>query len=163
MPDLLLLTGAAIADYQKHLEQHPDTDQAILAYLTRHINGLMCAEIEQVITRLVRERLESGCKDEATANFLKSMPRHSSIQNAGVRAIRITLSRFGDDHSKRFDAFMSQSKSIGEAGTDKLGIAVRKRNEDAHDIPPDITFRELEEAYEVAINVVDAVRHILET
>ena len=163
MPDLLPLTGAAIADYQEHLGQYPDTDLAILAYLTRHINGLMCAEIEQVITRLVRERLESGCKDEATANFLKSMPRRSSIENAGVPAIRNTLSRFGDDHLERFNTFVFQPESIGDAGVEKLGIAVRKRNEDAHGNPPDITFRELAESYDVAIKVVDAVRHILET
>ena len=163
MPDLLILTGAAIADYQNHLERYPDTDPVILAYLTRHINGLMCAEIEQVITRLVREKLERGCKDEATANFLKSIHRRSAIANAAVPAIRNALSRVGDDHLERFNTFVYQPESIGDAGVEKLGIAVRKRNENAHDNPPDITFRELEESYNVAIKVVDAVRHILET
>lgn len=156
---LLPLTDTAIGDYQLHVKQYPGTDREILAYLTRHINGLMCAEIEQSVTRLIRERLEIGCSDTATSNFLKSVG-HSSIRNARIGEIRNALARFGDGCKERFDNLVNQT--IDEAGIEKLGMAVGKRNQDAHDNPPDITFRELEEAFSVATDVVDAVRLTLE-
>ena len=156
---LLPRTDTAIEDYQHHIEQHPGTDREILAYLTRHINGLMCAEIEQSVTRLIRERLEIGCNDAATSNFLKSVG-HSSVRNAKIGEIRIALSRFGDGYQERFNDLVNQT--IDEAGFEKLGMAVGKRNQDAHDNPPDITFGELEEAFRVAAVVVDAVRLSLE-
>lgn len=156
---LLPLTDTAIEDYQLHVKQHPDTGREILAYLTRHINGLMCAEIEQSVTRLIRVRLEIGCSDAATSNFLKSIG-HSSIRNAKIGEIRNALARFGDGYRERFDDLIDQT--VDEAGVEKLGMAVGKRNQDAHDNPPDITFRELEEAFHVATAVVDAVRLTLE-
>ena len=161
MPDLLRLTGAAIADYQNHLGEFPNTDPVIFAYLTRHINGLMCAEIEQVVTRLIRERLERGCRDEATANFLKSL-RRSSIRNATVSEIRDAMKLFGDDHRTKFNDLLDQA-AVNEESIGKLGMAVGNRDQDAHESPPNITFRELEEAYVVATAVMDAVRLTLET
>lgn len=156
---LLPLTDTAIEDYRLHVEQYPDTAREILAYLTRHINGLMCAEIEQSVTRLIRERLEIGCSDAATSNFLKSVGR-SSIRNATIREIRNALARFGDGYRERFNNLVNQT--VDEAGIEQLSMAVGKRNQDAHDNPPDITFRELEEAFRVAADVVDAVRVTLQ-
>ena len=160
MPDLLPLTGSAITDYQAHLSRHPSTDPIILAYLARHINGLMCAEIEQVTTRLIRERLEIGCSDTATANFLKSM-RRGAIRNAKYSEIRDSLSLFGNEYRDRFSELIQVS--IGENGIERLGMAVGKRDQDAHDNPPDITFRELEEAYTIAVTVMDAVQQTLKS
>jgi ribosomal 50S subunit-associated protein YjgA (DUF615 family) len=155
---LLPLTDTAIEDYQIHVRQHPDTDLGILAYLTRHINGLMCAEIEQAVSRLIRERLEIGCSDAATSNFLKS-GGYSSIRNAKLEEIRKAVTRFGDAYKEKFDLLVGQT--IGEADRGKLGMAVGRRNQDAHENPPNITFRELEEAFRVATFVVEAVRTTL--
>ena len=159
MTILLPLTDTAIEDYRLHVEQHPNTDREILAYLTRHINGLLCMEIEQVVTRLIRDRLEIGCSDAATSNYLKSLGR-SSIRNATIREMRNALALFGADYKEKFDNLVDQT--IGEVGIEKMGTAVGKRNQDAHDNPPDITFRELEEAFRAATGVVDAVRLTLE-
>ena len=159
MPLPLPLTDTAIEDYQLHIKRHPSTDREILAYLTRHINGLMCAEIEQSVTRLIRERLEIGCNDTATSNFLKSVG-HSSIRNATIGEIRNALARFGGCYKERFDDLVNQT--VDEAGIEQLGMAVGKRNQDAHDNPPDITFRELQEAFHVATDVVNAVRLTLD-
>ena len=137
------------------MTQHPDTDSAILAYLTRHINGLMCGEVEQVVTRLIRERLELGCSDDATSNFLKSL-RRSTVRNATFREIRGSLALFGETYRDDFSDLVYQS--VGESGIEKLGMAVGKRNQDAHENPPDITYLELEEAYTVATTIVDAVQ-----
>ena len=115
----------------------------------------MCAEIENVVTRLVRERVESGCSDQATLTFIKSMKR-SAVRNARFGEIRRTLELLGSDYGNKFSDLVQCN--VGEDGINKLGIAVRKRNTNAHENPPDITFGELEEAYGVATLVVDAVR-----
>ena len=155
----LPLTDAAITDCRDHVNQHPDTDPAISAYLTRHVNGLMCAEIKWVVTRLIRERLEAGCSDEATLNFLKTMNR-STVRNAKYAEIRNTLALLGSTYRSRFSELVDQT--IKEEDIEKLGLAVGKRNQNAHESPPDITFRELEEAFSIATRLVDAVRLTLD-
>ena len=64
-----------------------------------------------------------------------------------------------------YDPFFPQQNStepsVGEAGIDRLGTAVRKRDEVAHKTPPPITFRELEETYQAATAIVAAVRQTL--
>ena len=164
MPELLPLTGSAIADYQEHLAQYPETDPVILAYLTRHINGLMCAEIEQAVTRFVCERMGTGHSDEQIStffpNFLDSR-RISSVRNARFDQIRTTLSSFGLAYRDRFDYLVSQAMNTEE--TTMLNTAVKKRNDDAHSIPPTVRFEEVTETYRVASAIVDAVRLTLET
>ena len=163
MPLLLPLTGTAIADYQNHLSEYPGTDPVILAYLTRHINGLMCGEIEQVVTRLVVERLATGYSDPETSDFfsafLKSR-RTSSIRNATVEEIRNTISCFGPKYREKFNDLVRNA--VDNEDIQKLRTAVDKRNEDAHNIPPSITFQELEEAYRIAAAVINAVSITLE-
>lgn len=160
MNPLLPLTHTAIADCRDHVNQFPGADPAILAYLTRHVNGLMCAEIERVVTRLIRERLGKGCSDTATSSFLQSLGR-SSVRNATVSEIRNTIKLLGSQYQEKFNHLLEQT--IGQEGIEKLGIAVGKRNENAHENPPDITFGELEDAFSTATKVVDAVRLTLET
>ena len=155
----LPLTDAAIRDCRDHVNQYPDIDPAITAYLTRYVNGLMCSEIESVVTRLIRERLEAGCSDEATANFLKTM-RRGIVRNATFAEIRDTLALLGSTYRSKFGELVDQT--VKEDGIEKLGMAVGKRNQNAHEAPPDITFRELEEAFSIATTMVDAVRVTLE-
>ena len=156
---LLPLTYMAISDCRQHISQHSDIDPAILAYLTRHVNGLMCAEIERVVTRLIRERLGKGCSDAATFSFLQSL-RRSSVRNATVSEIRNTIKLLGSEYQEKFNHLLEQT--VGQESIEKLGIAVGKRNENAHENPPDITFGELEDAFSIANKVVDAVRLTLE-
>ena len=155
MSRLLPLTDIALADCRDHEKQCADVDPAILAYLTRHVNGLMCAEIERVVARLVLERLEAGCSAKATLNFVRSTKRNA-VRNPKYGEIRNTLNLLGSDYGQRFGDLVQ--REVGEEGISKLGIAVGKRNTNAHDDPPDITFRELEEAYIAATSIVDAVR-----
>ena len=141
------------------MNKYPDTDPAIFAYLARHVNGLMCMEIEQVVTRLIRDRLAMGCSDTATANFLKSLGR-SFVRNATISEIRNTIRLLGNDYRDKFNNLIDQS--VGQADIDKLGMAVRNRNENAHENPPNITFRDLQEVFPIAVKVVEAVKLTLE-
>ena len=164
MPELLPRTGKAIENYRNHLRQYPDTDPEILAYLTRHINGLICGEIEQEVTHLIAERLRVGYKDEESALFIPNLLKSrniSSIRNARVREIRDTLSSFSTAYRDKFNGLVSQT--VGETGINRLSTAVQKRNDSSHGIPPVIEFQEVEETYRVAIAVIDAVRQTLQT
>ena len=154
----LPLTQTAIADCRDLTVQNPHIDPVIGAYLTRYVNGLMCAEIESVVGELIKQRLRDGCADTATSNFLSSIGR-SAIRNATISEIRDKMRLFGTDYAQLFDNIIDDA--IGEAGREKLGVAVRNRNDNAHDKPVDITFNELEEAFRVATKVVDAVSDTL--
>ena len=156
---LLPLTETAIKDFKNHITQYPGTDPAISAYLTRHVNGLMCMEIERVVTRLIRDRLAIGCSDTATSNFLNSLGR-SSVRNATVKEIRNALNLFGENYKDTFNNLIRQTVKPAEIG--KLRIAVENRDKNAHEYPPDITFGELEKAFSIAIKVVEAVKLTLE-
>lgn len=120
----------------------------------------MCAEIESVVTRLIRERIEAGCSDQTTSNFLNSM-RRNVVRNAKYSELCDKLALFGQQYKEKFVGELEST--IGEEGIQKLGIAVGKRDDDAHRQPPDITFRELEEVYGVATIVVDVVWSVLQT
>lgn len=160
MPSLLPLTELALSDYQAHIAHYPDTDQAILDYLVQHINALMCAEVEREVSRLFRERLAKGCQDTSALNHILWYIRRGAVSNATFQEIRGKLSRFSSEHGKNFDDYVRQS--VDDAGIGRMTIAVEKRNATAHDIPPSITFQELDAAYTVAEQVVEAVRLTLE-
>ena len=159
MEILLPFTEAAITDCRQHLSQHPDIDPAVSAYLARYVNGLMCAEIEQVVSGLIRARLERGCSDAATFNFLTSWQR-GIVRNARIGEIRDTIGLLGGNYKDTFNNLVNQN--VGDEGIDRLGRAVSQRNRNAHDAPPDITFGELEIALTFARKVVEAVRLALE-
>lgn len=156
---LLPLTDTAISDCRAHFAEHPNTDPAISAYLTRHVNALLCAEIEAVTTRLIKERIQSGCNDSATSNFLRSLSR-SAIRNAKYSEIRDTLKLLGVEYGLKFESEVGTS--VGESGIETLGTAVGKRDANSHRHPPNITFRELEQVYSIATSIIEAVRVTLD-
>ena len=157
---LLPLTQTAISDCQHHLDQHPDVDPVVTAYLTRYINGLMCAEIESVVARFIRERLERGCSDTATSSFLSAV-RKDLIRSARFAEIRQQIALLGEDYEEKLVSLVDQA--VGEDGKQKLGNAVVNRNANAHERPTDITFSELQEAFKAATKIVESVRTVLTT
>ena len=86
--------------------------------------------------------------------------RRSPVRNATISEIRNTIRLLGNDYRDKFNNLVDQS--IGQADIEKLGMAVGKRNENAHENPPNITIRELDEAFSIAIKVVEAVKLTLE-
>lgn len=158
MTVLLPQTATAIADCRKHIDKQDDPDPAIVSYLTRYLTLAMCAEIEAVVTRIIRERIGQGCDDSAAANFLKSLDQ-SSVRNAKYSEITSVIKRFGSDYEKRFKE--SVTIEVGERGISRLGLVVWNRNAIAHKSPPDITFHELETTYAVAEDVVAIVEAVL--
>ena len=161
MPSLLPRTELALSDYREHIDNHPDTDQVILDCLVRYILILMCAEIEQVVTDLIRRRLAKGSDDAAIASYIQKITERNVIRNAKFREISNKVGFFGSDYQEKFIGLVSNSTKEGDI--DRLGLAVGKRDQVAHKRPPSITFQELDVAYTVAKQVVEAVRLTLET
>lgn len=155
---LLPRTQTAISDCRNHSVQFPGADPAIGAYLTRYANGLMCAEIETVVNDLLRERLAKGCSDAAALSFLASF-RRGMIRNATFSEILGKMKLFGPEYESRFQTLFEQA--VEEGGKEKLGIAVKNRDTNAHDNPVDITLSELEDAFKVAGKMVGAVQNAL--
>ena len=154
MPDdlLLPLTDTALKDCRAHIGSTPDIDLSIVGYLTRHVAVLMCAEVESVITKLIENRIDLGC-DDAASNLVKSV-RGGLVRNAKFNEIGNRLSLLGDDTRKAFEEMVEAS--AGEEGVARLGMTVRSRDEAAHMSPPNITFDELDAAYEAAAQIVEA-------
>ena len=100
-----------------------------------------------------------GCSDTSTSNFLKSLGR-SSVRNAKIPEIRNTIHLLGNDYRDTFNNLVDQF--VDQEDIEKLGMAVGKRNENAHENPPNITILELEEVFSIAIKVVEAVKLTLE-
>ena len=159
MADLLPLTALAIEDCRDHMSRHLDIDQVIVDYLVRHVNALLCAEIEREVSRLIRERLENGCSDAETLNYVLRYIRHGAVQNATFQEIKQKLSYFDDSFGEKFDRLVRNS--IGDEGIGRLSLAVEKRNATSHDSPPSITFGELDDAFSAATVLVDSVRATL--
>ena len=155
---LLPLTDTAIEHCREHLAAHPDTDPAVTAYLARHVNSLMCAEIEIVVTNLIETRVRAGCNDAVTANLLNSL-RRNIVRNAQYGEIRNSLKTLSPEIADHFERLVELN--VGERGKTMLGNAVAKRNESAHERPPSVTFEELEQVYSVAVEIVKSAQEVL--
>ena len=156
---LLPLTDTAIEHCRDHLGAHPDTDPAVTSYLARHVNSLMCAEIEVVVSRIIEQRVQAGCSDEVASNFLASL-RRNVIRNAKYDEIQGKLKILGQQIAARFEERINET--VGEDGKNRLGVAVKKRDDAAHREPPDITFNEVVAAYADATVIVGLVAEVLQ-
>lgn len=150
-------TFAAISDCRAHLDSLVDPDPAIVAYLTRYLNLTMCSEIEFIVTGLIHQRIEQGC-DVSSVRFVKARARNA-VRSARYREIKSVVAQFGPDYKRDFE--QRAYKILNEDMIGKLGVAVGKRDSTAHRGPPDITFQELESAYEVAETVMGVVDSVL--
>lgn len=160
---MILLPQTELAlEQSRAIVNNPDTDPAISAYLTRYINILMCAEVESVVTGMIRGRIERGVTDESVGNFLKSM-RRGAVRNAKYSEISDKLGLFGANYKTQFQSDVNANPKVGEAGIQRLGSAVSKRDDTTHhaQAQPDITFSELEDAYKVAEEIMQAVMDVL--
>jgi hypothetical protein len=127
---------------------------AIQAYLARHVAVVLCAEVEVVVTQMINQRV-ALCGDAPVTNFLRSV-RGNLIRNAKAQEIGDKLAHFGADFKDRYQKQIDDT--IGAAGIGKLSIAISKRDDASHSTPPDITFKDVEDAYYAALGVVEAVR-----
>jgi hypothetical protein len=93
------------------------------------------------------------------AGFVRSV-RGNIIRNAKFSEIGDKLGLLGDDCKNRYETAVKND--VGEEGIAALGMAVGKRDINAHSAPLNITFEELQRAYRAATAVVSAVKAALD-
>ena len=146
-------TQLALEECRKHLDDTKSFSTSIEAYLTRGLVILLCAEIESSVLSLLYKRIEID-PDEEVGRFAKSIGK-GFVRNARPSEIGKILARFGEDCKQRYQ--QEVEASIGEAGSTRVGNLITARDSFAHVEPPDVTFREVEQAYDDAVRLLDAV------
>lgn len=158
--DSLPRTALVLEDCENHLTAiatTPNVDSsAVEAYLARHAILVLCAEVEQTITDIVYERVDRGGCDPEVANMLRAR-RKGMVRNAKHGEIADTLGQLSVDIQTKYTDGVAAS--IGEAGITRLGDTVAARDQLSHSAnPPNVTLRDVREAYVVAEAVVSAAR-----
>ncbi len=151
-------THLSLEECRKHLDDTESVSTAIEAYLARGLIILLCAEIESSVLSLLYKRIEID-PDEEVGRFAKSIGR-GFVRNARPNEIGKIMARFGEDCNKRYQ--QEVEASIGEAGRTRVGNLVTDRDSFAHAEPPNVTFREIERAYDDAVRLLDAVATALD-
>lgn len=155
-------TDIALEDCARHLATHAgaggDTS-AVEAYLAGHLVMVLCAEVEELVTRLIYQRIERGGCDEEVANMLRAR-RKGMVRNASSKEIADTLGQLSPRIRDTYLAAVSVAP--GDEGLASLGNAVAARDLIAHSSAPAITLAEVRNAREAAIAVAQAVSDALE-
>lgn len=153
-------TDLALEECRKHLEavtaSKSNLDTALIeAYLAQHLAVVLCAEVEEIVTGLVYDRIDrSGC-DPEIISLLKARKR-GVIRNASHKEIADTLGQLGVGVR---DAYVNAiDNGIGERGIWHLGNAVAARDDVAHRAPPNVSLGDVRLAFEAATEVIAAVR-----
>jgi hypothetical protein len=150
-------TELALEECRKHLTETGSFNTPIEAYITRGLIVLLCAEIEASVTDLIVRRVEAS-DDAEVRQFAKSISK-GFVRNAKPAEVGDVVGRFGEHCKQRYQ--QSLDASIGDGGRMRIGDLVANRDRFAHGEPPDVTFRELQEAFNDALGLLEAVEKAL--
>jgi hypothetical protein len=153
VPENLPRTLTVLEDTRGHLAATSAFNTEIDTYLARGIAITLCAEIEYAVTTLIGKRTDRSLDLEAAA-FVRTMTKNV-VRNATAGEIGDVLSKFGAVCRGRYDREIN--RTIGQAGRGRVGELVAARDSFGHLIPPQVTFRDMDLAYEAAVGLVTAV------
>ena len=137
----------------------PELDSStVAAYLAWHISVVLCGEVEASITACFDEMIDRAKADPVVTKLAKT--RKGVTRSAKYGDIGAALDLVAHDARVRFESEVMAT--VGEPGVARLGNVVGVRDKTAHDVPPAITFHELEEATDIAKQVIAAVRVVLQ-
>jgi hypothetical protein len=134
---------------QKHLSTTNSNDTEIDSFLTRYLLVYICGEYEKEIKEIIKRRVDKT-DDKELASFV--------AEKVDVRSLRISdikgniLKPFSEKCVKFFD-----SKIRGGDSEIKYQNIVENRNLVAHGETVNMTFKELNESYKLATDVVKAI------
>lgn len=134
---------------QKHLATTNSNDTEIDSFLTRYLLVYICGEYEKEIKEIIKQRV-AKTGDKELASFV--------AEKGDVRSLRISdikgniLKPFSEKCMKSFD-----SKIKGKDSEIKYQNIVENRNLVAHGETVNMTFKELNESYKLATDVVKAI------
>ena len=112
------------------------------------------------ISQIVHDRIGRSCDKSAAMLSLESDEENVVSETQSLREIRkmVGQSVWSSLRQRRFGELADQQ--LDEAKRTSLGNAVADRDATAHEEPPQITFRELVDAYaaaEIVVGLVDVV------
>lgn len=149
-------TRVVLEQVREHLVATSSFQTPIEVFLSRSIVMTLCAELERTVEGLIFARIETNDDEEIIA-FSKTVAR--IVRNIKPGEVADVLGRFGTDCKQRYrEALVG---SIGEAGLGRIGNLVVVRDSFAHLKPPDVTFRDAEQAYGDGLALVASVRTAL--
>ena len=154
MNSYLPRTLLALEECEQHLSITGTTGTSIESYLTQHILVILCAEMQQEIYRIVKEK---------TAKHTNG-PILQFISAAQVRMLRSVktgeicgfLACFDTKHKELFN------NSLTDQEIGAYNNAITDRHDVAHRQGANITFSELKNAFNIASKILQTVNNILD-
>lgn len=146
-------TDLAIQDCEQHLIETRAFGSPVESYLTQHILVILCAEMQQEIYKLVKQRCSTN-SDQYLMKFIESTQEKvlRSVQKAEIAGF---LGYFGLGVKDQFN------KSISESEVSIYNNAVLSRHDVAHRMGSTTTFEELKSATEIAKRILSRIDQIL--
>jgi len=150
-------TKRVLDDCTKHLTDTNTFASPIEVYLARSALITLCAEIELTVAKLIGKRLEA-ITDLELLDFSRTTSKNV-VRNARPGELGKVMEKFGPNCRARFDAHLDQH--LGLAGRGRIGNIVDHRDDFNHVTPPPITFREAQQGYIDALELIAAIEAAL--
>ncbi len=151
----LVRTTAIIEDCESFVSNPEFMGSPIESYLVQHALVVLCAEIQQDIYEIVRERA-ARADDQQLASFVSNAAQRV-LRSVGKSELAGFVGYFGQEEKKKFNALLD------EAEVTKYNNAVNNRHDIAHRSGVQVTFSELKEAVSAASNILQALALSIES
>lgn len=153
MKRMLPRTETALEECRAHLEISSSYGTPIESYLTNHIAVLLCSELETTVRELVHEHA-FVLSEDPVADFVRKFTKNI-VRNAKHSEIKDVVGGFGTEYKEAYDLHVRLS--IGDGGILRIANTVSHRDDVAHRIPQQLSFVDVDMAYQAAEKIVEAV------
>ena len=149
----LTRTQAVYEACQNHLQSVGAAGSAIESYLAEHILVVLCGEIQQALYTIADERAQTS-SDMALHTFVSEASSRvlRSVQKNEIAAF---IGFFGSTYQETFNGLLDNRDIT------IYNNAVRQRHHAAHQGGGTMTFRELPDAIEAAIRILNSAQKAL--
>lgn len=147
----------AIEECEKHLIQTESFNSEIEAYLTRYLLLLISSYFEEELEKAFIERAMLKNDSFVIEYFKKEMPQ--KLKSVGIAKLSEFIKRFGNNYKESFDSEITSG--LAQEVT-LYGNLIKNRHLVAHETQePTMTFREVVDAYQKSVKVLDKVKEII--
>lgn len=147
-------TSTVIEDCEAIVMNSAVTGSPIESYLVQHALVVLCAEMQQEIYKIVRQRADQT-NDQQLSNFI-SKAAGRVLRSVGKTELAGFVGLFGQNEKEKFNQLLN------ETAVTKYNNAVNNRHDVAHKSGVQVTFSELKEAVVAASGILQAIVASLE-
>jgi len=149
MSKKLLRTKSIYDACSLHIKESGASDTEIESYLTQHILVAMCADIQQEIYSILENRL-SHTQDREVREFAFATGK-KILRSIGKKEVSGFISNFGPRAKQVLDA------NLDDKEVTLYSNAVKNRHDIAHNNGSNITFKELGDIIDAAVNFITTI------